>query len=404
MKSSFTEKISENSIIYEIPAQKFNAKSLNPLITEKIDYPKFSFGFQHYYHQSLDKLDSLLAFKNRVPIYNIINHYETMIENHDNDIYTVMERELELKESKNLFFTMWEILATLNIFPSSSKITGLHIGESGSFPRAIEVFRKFMKTDNKNDIYYLYNNRQNSSSKSNKIKYMKIDKDSSKYIGVQFQNADIITTNIKSPGENRLDKIIHEQNIMKDVINQMCIILENQKKGGTAILKIYETYTKSMIKLIMYMRSHYKKCYIMNPLISRKYLMTKYLILSDFNGDYDKNIVKDLKNLSKNLNNKKYVNDIFPDYDLDNMNIIKATFIKNNTDNSNIQYYNINSISDFISKQNYRGDTYNKHRNIQIQTTEIWLDNFYRNINYDKTNNIIENNKKKVDSFMEKLQ
>jgi hypothetical protein len=67
--------------------------------------------------------------------------------------------------------------------------------------------------------------------------------------------------------------------------------------------------------------------------------------------------------------------DFFPEYHTtDNY---KAALITTNTKIANKQFIAINEIVDFIKKQNYRGDEYQKRRNMQIDASKYWCDTFF---------------------------
>ena len=84
-----------------------------------------------------------------------------------------------------------------------------------------------------------------------------------------------------------------------------------------------------------------------------------------------------------------------------------------NTTIGNKQFISINEIVDFIKKQNYRGDDYQKRRQMQIDATKYWLDKFFpdakefmakREYISKLTDVIIANNNKLVDELHKKLE
>ena len=93
---------------------------------------------------------------------------------------------------------------------------------------------------------------------------------------------------------------------------ELVTALSINNRGGTFILKIFDTFTLLTNKLIFLLTKYYKKIYITKPHTSRPANSEKYLICKDFVGIPDNHLSK-LFNVVKNwgLNNKHDIYDIF---------------------------------------------------------------------------------------------
>lgn len=198
-------------------------------------------------------------------------------------------------------------------------------------------------------------------------------------------------------GYNWENKNVQEQEFHRLLLGEIIMAFKIQKKGGNFICKIYESFTKTTLKLVEVLLSVYDEIYVYKPFISRAYNSEKFLICKNFLGVDNKQIEKLellLDALLDGTNKTKNIANIFPKFKLSDE--IKNTFIKINTNISNNQLININEIIDFLNKQNYRGDTYNERRDMQIKSSEFWISRFLLNEKSLDTerNKIIEENNK----------
>ncbi len=73
-----------------------------------------------------------------------------------------------------------------------------------------------------------------------------------------------------------------------------------------------------------------------------------------------------------------------------------------NIEIANRQFVGINEMVDFVLKQNYRGEEYDKRRKNQIEATKYWLNTFFpddiqnRSAIQDVVNGILKKNTEKV--------
>jgi len=421
---------------------------LNPKLNDVIEYPKFSFGFHHFIHQSKDKMEIIEQFKNKKKVYYVISKFERYIDDYDNDLDKVSKKYFDIKNRPNIlsraFFKLWEIFFLFDIIQLDKKnFISAHLAEGpGSFVQATMFYRdKFTKgVLSKNDKYYaitLHSDKESIPAvHSNFIKYYKKEKperfflhktfsrkDSNKDHGdltemitiknfsknFKTKKADLVTADGGFDWDN---ENLQEQEILKLLFGQIITALHVQNKDGNFVCKIFESFTIVTAKIIHIMSTFYTKVYLVKPLTSRKSNSEKYMVCIKFNPpkDYEKKI-KILEELLENMKkeNKKYLINFFPDFNISKEFIINL--INTNITVANRQFESINEIIDYINKQNYRGDEYNKRRKMQIAATKFWVDKFYPDVNNFKSNKklledfkdtIIINNENK--EFSKKLE
>jgi len=190
--------------------------------------------------------------------------------------------------------------------------------------------------------------------------------------------------------------------IFCEILTALCI----QKKGGSFVCKIFDTYTKFTLKLLYLVYNFYDKLSIIKPLTSRSANSEKYIIAEGFKG-IDKRDINQLLKLLKdwnNLNGDKYVNDIYID-DIDEKFVEKII-----TFNNLNSYKQLNSIINtfciskkekkeleyIINKQSLNAISWCNKYNIEINSNSQYLKNLKNNdnnsINENTTFNISNDN------------
>ena len=396
-----------------------------PKVSLNISHPKFSLGFQHFIHQSLGKMDITKEFKGKKKVYHIMSQFERHVDDYDADINNVSKAYFNIDPKLNIvdttFYKVWELLFMFPVIDiDKSGFVSVHLDDNtGGHFQATMLFRdKFAKKGlSKNDNYYIITSDTEYKNKSNTVATLLDYYKKEKPVRVLSQKtlpkgkADLITANGKFIWKNI---IIQEQDAIKLLLKQLVDALQIQEKGGHFIIKIYESFTEITEKYISIILTFYNEVYIVKPLMSRYASTEKYLVCLDFKNIKDQN--KKIDRLNKILNEAdKYKNkniiDFFSGIKLSDE--LQATLISSNIELANKQFIQINEMVDFINKQNYRGDEYNKQRLMQIDATKYWLSNYFPEQNdFSKkkseviklTNAIIGDNNKKVEGLLKKYE
>ena len=427
MSDNMTTQIPQDyvPIVYNIPTDTNTngifKYDLKPQFSKSIDFPKFSLGFQHYIHQSKDKMAITSEFEGKKKIYFVMNKFERYIDDYDTDIgnTSVQYFNLDLKQKPNIlsrsFYKLWEILFMFDLINLNNEdFVSAHLAEGpGSFIQAVMFYRDLYckKGSSKNDKYYAITLHAENMDKhipkleekfinyyakekpvrveihkTYPIKQARMSKHKDngdltdlktiKLFGGKFSDkkADLITAD---GGFDWVNENVQEQEAFKLLLGQIIAALNIQKKGGHFVCKFYESFANTTSKLINLLGSFYEKIHLVKPLTSRKSSSEKYAVCINYLDAKDNS--KKIEQLEKLLEemNRKNINlvDFFPEYHItDNY---KAALITTNTKIANKQFIAINEIVDFIKKQNYRGDEYQKRRNMQIDASKYWCDTFF---------------------------
>lgn len=396
-------------IIYELNNETDIMKNKSdPQSSSNIDYPKFSYGFHHYYHQSKDKMEIIDQFENKKKVYLVLNKFERNVDDYEDDIENYSKKYFNISQSMpnildNSFYKLWEILFMYNIVQTDkSNFTSAHIGEyNGGFIQSTMFYRdKYSKKNvSKNDKYYnIYMDKSTLDDKF--IKYYSKEKPTrilelkSNNLNVFNKNkADFITADTWFSWDNENTR---EQQSFMYILEEIIISLKIQSKGGHFVCKFYESFSNITVKLLSILKTFYKSVNIVKPLMSKLYYSEKYLVCENYNGASNDNI-NQLETILKNSKNK-FVVDIFPKFNIDHD--FKTIMIKANTDIANKQFKHINKTVDFIQKQNYRGDLYKESRNMQINASKFWIETFYPNVS-NMSN--MSNAKKNAENFKSEI-
>lgn len=407
-------------VIYKIPNPENDIfdYDIDPEFSPNIDYPKFSLGFQHYLHQSKDKMEKTKEFEGKKKVFYVINKFERYIDNYDESIGNISKTYFNIINSPDIltraFYKLWEIFYMFDLIDLDKKnFVSAHLAEGpGSFIQATMFYRdKFAtKGASKNDKYHavtLHSEKkhvppmeQSFIDYYNKEKPVRFilhktypremarlnpardngditDLKTIQLFGGAFteKKADFITAD---GGFDWSDENTQEQESAKLILAQIIMALKIQAKGGNFVCKLYETFTSVGSKYIAILKSFYSEVYMVKPLTSRPSNSEKYAVCINYIEHKSNNEkITILEDLLKMMNNNidDYLINIFPDYEFDTK--FKQTIINLNIKIANRQFVQINEMSAFIDKQNYRGDEYQQRRDLQIVASKYWISKFF---------------------------
>lgn len=125
------------------------------------------------------------------------------------------------------------------------------------------------------------------------------------------EEADLVTAD---GGFDWKKENLQEQEAYKLVLGEIITALKVQKNNGNFVLKIFESYTKSTIKMIELLREFYKEVYICKPYTSRISNSEKYIICKKFiKSKLTSPVIKKLEEMITKINKNEQYNilDIF---------------------------------------------------------------------------------------------
>lgn len=427
-----------------------------PEFSKNIDYPIFELGFQHYFHQSKDKMEIAEKFKDKKKVFYVINEFERYVDDYDKDINSASIVYFDMKNKPNIlsraFFKLWELFFMFDLVDLNNKnFVSAHLAEGpGSFIQATMFYRdKFTdKGLSKNDKYYAVTLHNEDLKKhvpkleDNFVKFYEKEKPVRFIMHKTFSKAQSGGADDKDNGDltdsktrilfggNFKDKKadfvtadggfdwgyenLQEQEALKLILSQIVMALEIQAKGGNFVCKFYESFSMTTAKIINILTTFYKDVYFVKPLMSRASNSEKYAVCLNFLDPKDKskkidklNKLIDLMNKNKNLNLVK----VFPDFNLNDS--FRGTLIKLNLDIANKQFKTINEMITFINNENYRGEEYISKREKQIEASRYWIDKFFpeqkefkskREAMLKLTSEVVDNNQKHAVNLQKKLE
>lgn len=458
-----TEKINENKEIIQVENETSvesteSQKKYFPLVSEvpdlsesildhkpnpkysavNMDYPNFSYGFQHFIHASKNKLEMLKEYENKKKVYLVLNPFERYVDNYEENIGNVTKKYFEIKGEKpdvlsRGFYKLWEILLMFDLIDkNNTKFVSAHLAEGpGSFIQATMFYRDMFCKESKNDKYHAvtlhsedtknhvpeleqsfikfydkekpqrfilhktYPKQVAGGSKSKDNGDITDPKTIKLFGGQMTERADLVTAD---GGFNWKNENTQEQEAYKLIYGQIVGALAVQKKGGSFVCKVFETFTKTSLKMIAILKEFYNKVYINKPLMSRPSNSEKYLICMDFkynekDAEYKKKMDKLYEILNESHGNSDFnLLDIFPTYEPEKS--LSRHMMIVNIKIMNVQFKAINAIVDFLNKQNFYGDVYQLARQHQIEASKYWIDLFYpSNQKLKNTETILKNTK-----------
>lgn len=351
-------------------------------LTNSIDYPKCSYGFHHYMHSLKKDTEILKQFENKKKVYLVTNKFEIDIDKYNNTINNEVHKYLNIKDKipKIIsldFYKLWELLFMFDLVNIDDNFKSAYLNEDGTNIQCLINFREKYAKDTKSDKYYFIKNNSN-------LKLNNIDNSI-----LSYYNKNITQTNIDSvkdkidfitagsaftyhdDNENTIEQEYH-LSLLKNIYD--CVII--QKKGGSFVCKLFETYTEVSAKILCILISLYDKVFFIKPLTSKPNTTEKYAVCIGFKVSNTTQIIKKLDKIFDliNKNNKLKVCDIFNSYDIDKK--LKIRLIKINQLTSNFIFKSIGEMVNFVNSQDYYGDTYEKYRDLQIEANNFWVETF----------------------------
>ena len=430
--------------------KKESDDSKNIVLSEIIPYPLFSLGFHSFLHRTKNAMEITQNLETKNKFYYVVNPFEHRINDFKDDLSSFTKNYFKMKkEDPNIlsraFYKMWEIIYYFDL-ASKKDLTYAALAEGpGSFLQAVLKFREKFDYDLNKDKYfgvtihpedgkniemgkqfmnyydknypnllnihktYPREKAQKLKSRSNgditEVKTISLFK---KEISKSKKYADLVTADGGFDWEN---ENYQEQEAYQLILGEIIGALRVQNKNGSFVLKLFETFTVSSIKMIYIVSSFYEEVYICKPMFSRESNSEKYLICKNFKYDQTKDKgklnekIEKLEYILEKLSTNLYLQDIFPDFDLPDeyMNIFKYI----NIEIANKQQIMINKIVTYIKENNYFGDKYHDYRTNQIEATKWWIKTFFTD-KYEKNNlkslqDIVDYNTQEQIQFSNKL-
>jgi 23S rRNA U2552 (ribose-2'-O)-methylase RlmE/FtsJ len=404
--------------------------------SSNINQPLFSLGFHSFIHRTKSAMAITEKLETKNKFYYVVNPFEHNINDYNEDISHISATFLNNPDIlSRAFYKMWEILYLFDIAGSSKEgmtMVGLAEGP-GSFIQAFVEFREKYFEPSKDTVYGLtinnntininkemvdninkrYDNMisilKTTSTKSNKTtKTLSTNGDLTKPETIEYlkenikKKADLVTAD---GGFEWKNENYQEQEAYALILGEIIGALSIQAKGGSFVLKVFETFTHTTIKLIYLLASFYDECYLYKPFFSRATNSEKYIICKGFkHNEVDKTTIKKLLDVLKKCETKEFINDIFPNFIIkdEDLNIFKYI----NINIANTQQIMINNLIVYIKSNNYFGDMYHNYRDLQIKANKWWIDNFFtEKLNEKKTivTDIIRYNESEINLFVKKL-
>lgn len=274
---------------YYILPKNINNININPKIINTNLNTYISHSLYNYYNKSINYLykicneegnsDVNFLFEN---IIKIINPYEYIYSKVPGSNYSVSK----LKPKTNLFYDIFEIFSSLNIFENynNSNIKSIIISKNYS---DIDDYLQLTR-ENYNDENIFYENIEMD---------ILINKKNTKYDFI-FYEKNIVTNNKNNILNTSVDII--------NLIKLLMLIINYQNTNGFTIIKIDTIFDKSIIDIIYLLSLLFDKVLIIKPNTSNIITFEKYIICKNYiyNLDESKQHISTNYKIFENLYSK----------------------------------------------------------------------------------------------------
>jgi len=383
---------------------------------EKYQQPALSLGFTTDIHEMKDTLWRKISARNKImkkssSDYHVKNPFEHKINSPgamSMDEYAKKYFSLDKKPPllSRAFFKMWEMIVDFDLVHKKDNFISAHLAEGpGSFIQATLLFREMNTKKHESDLHYGITLHSESTSvpaidtqfinfyskkykhhKTYSLSDIKISKDTTKDNGDITQvrtiksfeknfsknKADLVTAD---GGFNWKDENLQEQEATRLILGEIICAMRIQKEGGHFVCKIFETYTFTMVKMILFCKQFYKNVTVTKPLTSRWSNSEKYIVCTGFLGIEEKMIEKLYSILETKGNIIDFLNIAVPQ-------IVVNGFRKFNSELSTIQLTQIANMIKYISAStelNIDNDSLlKKDIEEQIKANDSWIKKYFK--------------------------
>lgn len=381
--------------------------------------PLFSLGYHSFLDRTQSAMNITQQLKSQDEFYYIVNPFEYIIKNYPDDVKSspFIPQTSEPVIISRDFYIIWEILSTFNMVDKQKiNIVGL-MKDSCNFIQPFIRYREKFHKLNQDKIYSVqsdseYNDLNKIVSTYYNEKYPKlINTISQEKLVTQIEKDKTYAQLViggNSPPKKILVNNMKEQESYYIIFNEILTGIKTLDKNGNFILKMFDTFTTTSIKMIYLLTHFFEEVLIYKPFFSRNTNSDKYIICRGFKYEQGKpELVKKIKFLEmtfKSIKTDKYVIDIFPKFNITDqyMNVIKYT----NTLLINTRQILINQLVVYIKSNNYFGDDYHMYRMKQIAANKWWLETYFIEERKDFSKNIkdlIHYNESELNLFIKKF-
>lgn len=367
---------------------------IDVVLSRAICEPKLEYGFYYFMHQSKGKT-AILSEPRYKHKYHITNAFEHSVSDYDQDITKISEQYFSLKHNciiSRAFYKLWEIIMLFDLVPESGPIRTVHLAEApGGFIQATALYRqKFHKAaDVTKDAYHTISLKPKGSKSVPNFKNTMLD--GIKQINIwDIEDSDLMKMSVQRKltqkttdahfitadgGFEWKDENYQEQEAYKLLLSEVLAAFRLQGKGGSFVIKIFDTFTDVTVKIMSLLACFYDQVIIFKPLMSRPSNSEKYIVCTKFKGITKKEIDNLEKLVEKMIASDLNIVDIFT-------NTSVAGDIKLMNQGLCIQYGNeqfksINTMMTYIHNGIFFGDEYHKFLEAQKKASEFWISTFY---------------------------
>lgn len=357
----------------------------NVVLSSTPNYPLTSLGFHYFINRTRSAMNITKSLETTSEFYYVVNPFETQILNYDDSIYNLTKVYLNLKSSEDnenfkshTWYKIWEILFSFDIANQKNLNLGIISKSSNIIKDSVESYRKKLITNSKtNTNIATIKQKEVQPEMSNKISFIPI---------ILKGSQDLIIADVEY--EPKVQNMT-EQETYQLFVSEIYNALSNLNKGGSFIVKIWDTYTNVTIKLIWILTSYFSESYIYKPFFSRQTTSERYIICKEFNKTITTKELKIFENIIKDMDSKQWVFDVFPSIELNHSYLNLWKYQNNKIVNQ--QQIIINKLVRYIKENVYFGDDYHQYREKQISNIQWWVETFF-----PPSNNLVVKNKEEI--------
>lgn len=410
-------------VIFKLKYDKNNdvLKSLSNdlVLNDTVCQPLMSLGFDVTIYQTKNKFEMPYFQRQKDKKYLVTNKFEHIIHGNNkieqiDDIQHLTSKFYNVNINdvmfNRAFVKLHEMIVMFDLIPlTTQNFTSAHLAESpGSFFQCTVLFRdKFGKNNiSKNDNYHCISIYSESSSvptfSDNMINHYSKETPKRLHIHTTYPLTETMNNNkdngdLTNPktilnfiktlknkahfvtadgGFENADENLQEQESFKLIFGEIISAILIQEYNGHFVLKIFETYTLPMIKLLHLLCEFYEEVHIMKPLTSRKSNSEKYVICKNFkfkNADKFKNVLLDMLQTCYD-NPKSFIHNLFLKFSISSQLYETITIMNNEIFLR--QFVSINEYVSFVKNNKQFTDTYGIYINEQKKAAYYWASVF----------------------------
>ena len=341
--------------------------------SEYMPEPLISLGYNFFYTKNREKLQVASSLPTSLKdIYLVVNDFTPT--HPETNVLKEFEDHISRNHIKYpvniIMLQVWEMLHECKLVSTKSTLV------LGGDP--YDAIVPIMSSSDKSTCHTVLKNKIVTVNKTKDIPTSKIvDQTDNTNVVLDEKLFETIKQKIDLIIGKETSRTSTEQDMYEILLRELLTAMKVLKPGGHFICLIKDMFTSMTIKILLLMRQVFKEMYVYKPHASSSHEADRYIICKGYepNETLLTGISKVLEKVNKTLPKDQYLYDIFPEFEIDQVEEINdlrhanSMLIKR-------EYQIVNKMYEFLQEKNYYGTKYHTYLTNQSESCKKWIQQY----------------------------